>query len=171
MIHIGIDPGKDGALVCIFPDGTISKSVVPTIGKEYDKKAMLNLLLDIYEQSNGNCHLCLENINGHSAMGRTGAFVMGIGKGLWEMAIMAVGIPHTFVTPQSWQKEVWKGIPIQYKAGTKVKTKDTKATSLISAQRLFPKVDLRKSDKCKNPHQGIVDALLLAEYSRRNFGF
>jgi hypothetical protein len=172
MIHIGIDPGKEGALVVILEDGNVLKFPTPKIGKEYDKARMFSILKDLTTQY-PSCHAVLENINGHSALGRSGAFMMGLGKGLWEMAIMSLKIPHTFVSPQSWQKEVWKGVPVQYKPSKSENraVKDTKATSLVAVSRLFPHVDLRASERSKNPHDGIVDALLMAEYSRRIYSF
>lgn len=160
--YIGIDPGKSGAIVVLDSGAHIlEKIVTPTIGKEYDIQKMRDILMQYQDSS-----VTLENINGHVAQGRTTAFVMGQGLGIWKGLLMGIGMGHTLVTPQTWQKEMHHGVPVQYKAGKK-KKKDTKKMSLIAVQRLFPNADLRKSDKATNPHDGICDAMLLAEYGRR----
>ena len=171
-VYAAIDPGKEGAVVIIYPDGLIETHVTPKIGKEYDKAAMFRLISNIVKKSEGQCHFVLENINGHVAKGRSAAFMMGLGKGLWEMALIASNAPHTFVSSSSWQKETWQGVAIvkvkseTNKSGEKT---DTKATSLIAAQRLFPHVDLRRSARANVPHDGIVDAILMAEFARRKY--
>jgi len=48
-----------------------------------------------------------------------------------------------------------------------VKRIDTKATSINAARRLFPEVDLRKSERSKKPDDNKVDSMLMAEYARR----
>lgn len=53
--------------------------------------------------------------------------------------------------------------------GKEIKVKDinTKATSFNASRRLFPNVDLRRSEKCKNLDDNKSDSLLIAEYARR----
>jgi hypothetical protein len=102
----------------------------------------------------------------------------------------AFNIPITLVQPQTWQKVMWQGVPKHRKppkkltkkelekkaAGKKVRKPkktgsiDTKKMSRIAVMRLFPGEDLRKNDRCDVPHDGIVDALLIAEYGRRDMG-
>ncbi len=45
---------------------------------------------------------------------------------------------------------------------------DTKKTSINASRRLFPRVSLLRNSKCKTPHDGLSDALLIAEYARRS---
>jgi hypothetical protein len=167
-VFMGIDPGKDGGISYIEEDGEEkSSTVTPRIGKEYDLQQMVTIL-----ELMGPAHVVLENINSHSAKGRQGAFVMGKGVAYWEMALVALRIPYTMVTPQAWQKVMWEGSPIQYKAQKTAKgnkSKDTKATSMVAAKRLFPDFDFRKSDNATNLHDGMVDSMLIAEYCRRKF--
>ena len=72
------------------------------------------------------------------------------------------------ITPQ--EKELFEGIPKVLKKDGSGKV-DTKAMALIAAKRLFPTTVLTKPDskRATVPHNGIVDALLIAEYARRNF--
>ena len=55
-----------------------------------------------------------------------------------------------------------------FKTGSKTKV-DTKAMALMAAKRLFPKVNLIMTERSTTPHDGLVDALLMAEYARRKF--
>ena len=169
MIYIGIDPGKDGAIAYVTSKGTTGHIVVPKIAKEYDLQKMCDTLQGL---SNGKAHAVLEKINGHVAMSRSSAFTMGKGCAYWEAFLVALKIPHTLVPPQTWQKEMWAGITVQRKAPTKGRVKgsvNTKATSLLAAKKLFPDDDFTKSPASSVPHDGIVDAKLIAEYARRKF--
>ncbi len=154
-VFCGIDPGKKGALAFIRESG-ITAFPVPTIGKEYDKSEMCNIIRNLNEEF--DVHVVLENINGHVALGRQSAFVMGKGLGMWEMLLTAFNVPHTMITPQSWQKVMWMGIP---------KQANTKNTSLLAAKRLFPHETFLATPRSSVAHDGIVDAILIAEYCRR----
>ena len=57
------------------------------------------------------------------------------------------------VRPAKWKKEF---------SGT-----SDKNTSIEVAKRLFPGVDLRRTERCTKDHDGKAEALLLAEISRR----
>ena len=74
-------------------------------------------------------------------------------------------VAYQQINPKLWQKTVWQFHDRVEKAGKL----DTKKTSLNCAKRLWPGADLRKSDKCKTWHDGMVDAALIAESCRRTF--
>ena len=65
-------------------------------------------------------------------------------------------IPYELVTPQKWKKEF--GV-----------TRD-KNTSIAVAKRLFPKADLKRTARCRKEHDGMAEALLIAEWKRRHDG-
>ena len=165
MMFAGIDPGKDGAFAILDPDGQIVEVwTMPTIGKEYDKQEMIKRF-NQYEIT----HAVLENVHAPQLGGRTSCFEFGRGKGLLEMLLFAQKIPFTQVTAQTWQKTMWQGVSKQYKISRAGKSVDTKNTSLLACKRLFPFADLRRSEAARVAHDGIVDAVLMAEYCRRNF--
>ena len=68
----------------------------------------------------------------------------------------AFRIPYELARPQKWKKEF--------------SCTSDKNTSIEVAQRMFPNADLRRTPKCKGPHDGICEALLMAEYARRRLG-
>ena len=70
---------------------------------------------------------------------------------LWEIIVW-----HR-ITPQSWQKVM---LP-------KCAKGDTKNRALQYARRAWPEETFLASPRCKVPHEGLIDAALIAEYSRR----
>lgn len=109
-----------------------------------------------------------------------GADTFGFVAGAIQGIVVAAGYPHTLVQPKKWQKEIYQGIPEIRKPPVMIKkgkmagqmkkgNLDTKAMSLLAAKRLFPTLDLRASERCKKAHDGIVDALLIAEYGARQY--
>lgn len=73
-------------------------------------------------------------------------------------AVLTIGLYRWHrITPQSWQKAM---LP-------KCKAGDTKPRALALAKELWPEESFLASPRCKVPHDGLIDAALIAEYSRR----
>jgi crossover junction endodeoxyribonuclease RuvC len=129
---------------------------MPVIGKEYDIQAIRDIFLsrDVF-------HAVIENV--HAIQGKVGNssnFNFGLGKGILMGLVAGLDIPYTLVNPKAWQKEVWEGVTRQT---------DNKKTSLLAAKRLFPSETFLATSRSRVPHDGIVDATLMAEYARRKF--
>ena len=169
MIRIGIDPGKNG-FICIHVSGLddfddkFTYYPIPLINKEVDLKELCSCL--VMDGKKIDVHCVIEDVHAIYGSSAKATFTFGWIVGVLEALLVAHEIPYTKVTPKVWQKEMWEGIPIQKKAN---KRTDTKAMSLLAAKRLFPNEDMRASERCKVPHDGKVDALLLAEYCKRKF--
>ncbi|GMV42827.1 MAG: hypothetical protein AMXMBFR64_45430 [Myxococcales bacterium] len=95
---------------------------------------------------------------GGRTIGAKSALSIGRGGGLWEMALVALRVPHEVVSPQRWQKEV--GI-------TKGMAADPKARAQQMAGRLWSEQDWGRS---KAAAEGLRDAALIAEAARRALG-
>ena len=67
---------------------------------------------------------------------------------------------------KQWQKEMFLGVEEITITGKS--TRDTKAMALVAIKRIFPNLELTFGVKAKKPHDGLVDAVLMAEYARRN---
>lgn len=78
-------------------------------------------------------------------------------QALFEMVCCVKGYPYTIVPARMWQRTMFAG------AG---KVADTKAASILVAKRLFAGIDLRPG-QCRKDQDGLSDALLIAEYGRR----
>ena len=71
----------------------------------------------------------------------------------WIMgALEAFRIRYELVLPQTWKKEF--GI-------------SGKNESIDVCRRIFPDVSLRRTERCRKEHDGMAEALLMAEYARR----
>lgn len=140
---IGIDPGADGALAALLPGGDVR--VVPFSKDAYaDEVAGLSGLV-------GLC--MLEHVGAMPGQGVVSTFRFGENFGWIQGLLDAEDVPYELVRPQKWKREFGC-------------TSD-KNTSIEVARRLFPDVDLRRTPRCTKPHDGIAEALLLAEYARR----
>lgn len=142
MIYIGIDPGKDGALAIVSEGGLVE--AIP-----YDTKAYKNALSGLKTPSVA----VLEHVNAMPKQGVTSMFTFGEGFGYLKGLLEAYGIPYELVRPQKWKKEF--GI-------------SGKNQSIEVCKRLFPGVNLKKTDRCKKDHDGMAEALLMALYARRH---
>lgn len=169
MYYIGIDPGKEGAIVVNLDGKIIDTFVVPKIGKEVD----LNMLNEYLKKYVGmEAIIGIENV--HALFNSSAKSTFGFGHicGVLEMCIVANGISFQKVNPKIWQKLMWMGIPEHRKPSKKEGTKgaiDTKLMSLLAVKRLFPSTSLidGSKPKARKDHDGIVDAILISEYMRR----
>lgn len=152
--YIGIDPGLDGAVATRDSFGC-RVFVTPTVklsrGRTYDELAMREILVNTF-----NPFAVIERQQAFPKQGVNSVFTIGDGYGLWRGIVIGLGIPFQVVAPKTWQKAMHG-----------VASGDPKGRSIMACQRMFPHVSLLKSDRCSKPHDGIADALLIAEYGRR----
>lgn len=144
MVYIGIDPGKDGAMAIMFY--LAHKSVVIP----FDKEKYAEALCKVHEKE---CVCCLERVGAMPGQGVTSMFKFGENFGFIQGLLTACGIPYELVTPQKWKKEF--------------QITGDKNSSIAVCKRLFPDVSLRRTDRCKKDHDGMAEALLMAEWARR----
>ena len=147
MLYIGVDPGKNGGFAIIS-----GESFVQT--EAFDEKSFMEQMRFIsqaYEPNETRC--CLEKVGAMPGQGVTSMFTFGTGYGFIQGVLAAFGIPYQLVPPQTWKKEF--------------SLNSNKQTSIEVCQRLFPNVNLYRTDRCKKPHDGMAEALLMAEFARR----
>ena len=162
MNYIGIDPGLQGGIATIYNSGEISILVMPTI--KIGKKRILDnaMLAGTFSLSNIldiKRYAILEQQQPMPKQGVTSMFSIGYGFGVLKQCLVDFCIPHEVVHAQVWQKEF----------GISGRKGNTKAQALQICQSLFPDLNLLATDKSKKPHEGIVDAVLIAEYARRRW--
>jgi hypothetical protein len=154
MTVIGIDPGQTGAFAQIAADGRRSVAPFPASDGALHWGFLKGYICG--GKALG-VHFFLEQVAAMPGQGVSSMFKFGRNFGTIEGMLIAVEATYELVRPQVWQKEMHAGIE---------KSIDAKGRSLIAAQRLFPEVDLIPA-RCRVPHSGSVDALLIAEYGRR----
>lgn len=166
--YLGIDPGKNGGIALIDSNGKVLlTSQIPLIAKkEVDVQQLCRFITNVVFNTE-NIFICLENVHAVQQVSATASFEFGKICGILEAIIYLCEKPFQKVNPKTWQKEAWIGItPIKLPSkDDKIKI-DTKATSLLAVKRLYPVADLHLSPRVGNPHDGIVDAILIAHYGK-----
>lgn len=168
-IYIGIDPGKSGGIVALSVfNKLIDKWPMPVLGDNLDVSAMFDLLKKLMDDY--AITVIMEDVHSIFGVSASNNFTFGYVCGAIEAVVLCLKLKMIKVAPKTWQKEIWANGDKVFKTkkpDQKNPSIDTKATSLCAVTRLFPTVDLRKSSRAKIAADGIVDALLLAEYGRR----
>ncbi len=141
MIYIGIDPGKDGGIAWIDSEGAHAKP--------YSDE----MLIAVLATAGNNCRCVLEKVSAMPGNGAVSMFHFGQSFGYIQGVLEAYGISYQLIPPKTWKKEY--------------SLNSDKEKSVEVCRRLFPSVDLYRTEKCTKPHDGMAEALLMAEYARR----
>lgn len=158
MIYIGIDNGLTGGLVALsdHPGPPIAMIPMPTRGKakgnEVDAKAVWEW---IYFTGGTACTVILETPGKHSP-GAQALCSMWDSYGAIRGILESRSIRHHRITPQQWQKRMMPGCA----------KGDTKPAALAKAQSLWPHESWLVTPRSTKPHEGLIDAALIAEYGR-----
>lgn len=161
-VFVGIDPGKDGALAVLgYREAPI---LVPFGEPEYANQLRRIAPFFIATGAEGaegaveqrETFAVVEHVSAMPGQGVTSCFSFGRNFGFILGLLTAFRIPYELVRPQKWKKVF--------------SCTSDKNTSIEVAQRMFPGVDLRRTPRCAKPHDGICEALLMAEYARRLHG-
>lgn len=145
---VGIDPGKRGAIA--FINHEILEAEVYSISDFNFFVMLLKSKLDEILIAG------IEKQHSFPGQGVKSMFNLGFQYGMLIATLKILQIPFEEIPSQRWQKEMLG-------AGRK-KKKEIKELSLQKAKNLFPKLALKIA---KN--HNFSDALLIAEYMRRNF--
>lgn len=159
--YIGIDIGKKGA-IAVINENSIDTFPMPMTKDEVDIGSLFFILAT---NSPENTHIIFEKLGVIYGSSKQTAFSMGYQMGLVEAFCVAMEIPYTAVRAKDWQKEMFKHTTVINKPGKT--SKDTKAMALVTIKRLFPTLSLTYG-KTNKPHDGLIDAVLIAEYARKN---
>ena len=144
-VFIGIDPGKKGGIAYIDTQDNVSVTV------PYSDTMLIDLCRHFSGVDGVVC--CLEKVSARPGQGVVSMFSFGQSVGYIKGVLEARHIPYQEITPQKWKGEF--GLNSE------------KAASAEVCRKLFPDISLLATPKCKNPHDGMAEALLMAEYARR----
>ena len=164
MNYVGIDNGLKGGIAVLNSSGEIlHKAVMPnvkmTIGRQIKNRVAVRpifVMLKDYRPFKVaiECPTGSQSIQAATSMADSYARL--------ESVIKLMGMNPQSVT-NSWQKMFW----------TRPKNAGdycTKKEALRVASELWPKECWLATERSKKAHDGIVDAVLIAEYVRRNEG-
>jgi len=187
---IGIDPGFDGGIALLHPPGEIIPEtylevlIMPVIeakGKprpgrksprtirELDEVALRSILspfanegaVAFLEKQQPMLRYDPNRFNEQTK--RMGMNVPPAVQSTWNLAggymflrglLCGLKIGCVLVPPKTWQCKMLGGM----------ERTDTKKASIQVAQRMYPSVDFRRSERCRNYHDGMTDAALIATY-------
>lgn len=149
VAYIGIDPGKDGAMAALCYDVDLKHEVYL---QGFDRVLLRRALKSLKAAGFAIC-VVVEHVGGIPGQSAPAAFNFGENAGFIHGVLETLEIPYELVRPQKWKKEF--------------SCTSDKNTSINVAKRLFPEIDLRKSPRCTKDHDGLAEALLMAEYARR----
>lgn len=152
MAFVGIDPGKEGGIAVLDRDGAWGMPM-PLLGKEIDVVEIADILQGI-ELSGSMEMVVIERIGNRPGQSAQSGITSGTNYGMLLGLVISHRYPLRIVTPQTWKAKVLKGTP-----------KDKGAAIAFSA-RAYPTVDLKPGKK-RTPHDGIADAVCLADYGRQ----
>lgn len=160
---LGIDPGVSGGLVLLSHEGRVlEKHVMPALEEGGLDLPGLGRLL--YHLSDLADVALLEKPNGTvmtkgHGRGQSVASMFNFGKtcGAIEGMIAAFRIPYVLVHPATWTAALYKDqdrkLPSWHKG-------------MVCFERHFPLEDFRASSRCQKPHDGMLDAALIATFGR-----
>ena len=150
MIYVGIDPGLKGG-VALHCGNHVEAFPIPVVDGYVD----VATLADEFRKYDDMLAI-VEKVGAMPGQGVVSMFNFGRCYGTLIGLCIALGIKVELVTPQKWKGEVL--------AGT---TKDKEA-AIAYCRRVYPEVKLIQP-RCRVPHDGMADALCLAEYGRRTY--
>lgn len=140
---IGIDPGKSGAIAVV--SSTLGNYAIP-----FDEEEYIDTIRNV--QREGMVFAVVEHVGAMPKQGVSSTFAFGQNFG-WILGMLsAFEVPYELVRPQKWKRMF--------------SCTSDKNTSVQVARRLFPNVNLMKTERCSKPHDGMAEALLMASYAR-----
>ena len=209
--YCGIDPGISGAFAAILPDGSVrlhrapTKKIAGPDGEDvrvYDERAMARLVFSVPNVAgvliekqqaypdppgcrNCSCVPCRSRAQrGRGGQGTVSAFTLGLGYGLWRMALVAAEVPWEAIG-QGWRKAMGVELPSKprrkkgerpveesadaRRARLEQRRRDGKQLAKDRARGLFPRVSLIPPGG-RVEHDGFAEALLLAALARAMSG-
>lgn len=186
---IGIDPGFEGgiaflsgnqtrelpwlavvAMPVIESQGTPRKGKKTRLVREYDEMVLRDIILRHtenasvaafiekqqpmmrYDPNRWNDQAKKMGMNVPPSM--QAVWNLCYGYALIRGVLIGLQIPTYTVPPKTWQAKMLGGMD----------RKDTKAASIRTARQMYPLADFRKSERCRNLHDGMTDAALIATY-------
>lgn len=174
----GIDPGKKGAIVVMDQTGRLRfgvpmpiKSVLHPHSKaknKYKDELDIHRINEIFKKINNrfpNTQFFLEKqqamSKGNIPQGAVTNFSTGKSYGYLEALLIANNFDPVIKVGKVWQNFLYKNLHLQ--------DMEAKERALFFARRLYPSQSFLATKRSRKPHEGIIDAVLMAEYMKQTF--
>jgi hypothetical protein len=165
MYYFGIDCGLDGGIALLDQQGAlIERKIMPTTSDGKARKICLRSLANYFAEVARHPQdqvFIVENPGAH-APSASGLRSMTYSFAAVEALLASNKLKYHIVLSQKWQKEFWSKPKMP--KGQKF---NTKAAAYNVACKIWPTELWLRSERCTKPHDGMIDAALLAEYGRR----
>jgi hypothetical protein len=167
VLIVGIDPGVSGGIAALderchlkfktaMPVMTVEKQSKTKAGnKRKGTEYRAELIAQIIKQLNPD-RVFIEKQQAMPKQGAVSMFTLGTGYGLLRGICVGLGVSTHLVRPTVWQKDILNAA-----------RGDTKNKSILFCTTTWPSLDFRENDRCRVDHDGICDAVCIAEYGRR----
>lgn len=157
MIFLGCDPGLHGSIAAV---GEGIAAAIPFTSHEGTLDFVkIAAFVDSFKQFKRRAFV--EMVHAMPKQGVSSSFSFGRTTGHIEGFLLGRGIHVTRVLPRKWMETMYIGVPQELQ---------NKARSIYAASKLFPSISLLETPRCKTPHSGMADALLIAEFASRSLG-
>ena len=153
MIWIGIDPGAKGGYAVISK----SETGQAVFAYPWDDDFFAMEMASLMQFKEHGIVAAVEKVGAVHGNGIVSMFNFGKNAGYIEGVLSALGIPYQLVPPNVWKREF------------SLIGKD-KAASVAACRKLFPDLDLKRTERCRTDSDGKAEATLLACYAMRHFG-
>jgi crossover junction endodeoxyribonuclease RuvC len=153
LIYIGVDPGAKGGYAVIAKTET-GQAV---FAYPWDDSFFAMEMASLMQMKEHGIVAAVEKVGARPGQGTVSMFNFGKSAGYIEGVLAALGIPYQLVPPNKWKKEFSL-------------IGQDKQASIVTCRKLFPKLDLKRTERCRTDSDGKAEATLLAEYARRHFG-
>lgn len=152
-LYLGIDPGLHGAIAALDGSGAVIGTwPMPVVGGEVHAAGLADLVRHLI-CTHTIARAAVEKVSSMPKQGVASTFSFGTGWGMVRGVLATLSVPVQLVAPTLWKKAVLAGL-----------THDKTGALRYCASR-WPHADLVLPG-CRKPHDGIADALCLAEYGR-----
>lgn len=155
-IYIGIDNGLSGGIVAIEGPSIIKSWTMPTRGKTGGNEVDAEMLASFFDQWMRDEITVVLETPGKFSKGVQAISSMWDSYGAARAILECRGFRHHRIPPQRWQKVM---TPNCAKG-------DTKPAALMRARQLWPDMQWTATPRSTKPHEGLIDAALIAEYAR-----
>lgn len=192
VIFVGVDPGTHGGLAVLTTTTALAYPMPMLLTgrgerKVYDEGAIATMLRPLADR---DVLVTIEKLEGIAGMRSAQAVLWATaGPMLFLGMSAAFGFRRQFVGPKRWQRELLTALPPPPKrervdksklsrkqlkelarsrsAAHDERRKLIKAASVQRARQLFPATNLYPTPRSTTPSDGMAEALLIAEWGRR----